>query len=92
MRQPSRRMKDVLDPVNDHGPAGALGNVHDALEPQKTGTAMLGQYFQEKRQCHGVDRRIAHDGIGLELSAVPRMHSPVGAASLRGPAAERDCS
>lgn len=78
MRKPSRRMKHMLDTVNDRGPARALGNIDDTFEAEESVTAMLGQHFEKKRQRYCVDRRIAHDSIGLNLRVVPRMHRAAG--------------
>jgi len=40
--EPGGRVKDVLDAVDHRRPIGALRNVHDALEAQQIGAAMLG--------------------------------------------------
>src|SRR5262249_59597955 len=43
--EPGGRVKDVLNAVDHRRPAGALRNVHDALEAQEIGAAMLGERF-----------------------------------------------
>ena len=45
--EPGGRVKDVLDAVDHRRPVGALRNVHDALEPQQIGAAMLGERFEK---------------------------------------------
>ena len=47
-RQPFQGMKDVLDPMNDGGPAGAFRDMHDPFEPQHIGPAMLGERFEKQ--------------------------------------------
>ena len=45
--EPRGRVKDVLDAVDHRRPVGALRNVHDALEAQQIGAAMLGERFEK---------------------------------------------
>jgi hypothetical protein len=45
--EPGGGVKDVLDAVDHRWPVGALRNVHDALEAQEIGAAMLGERFEK---------------------------------------------
>ena len=63
-------MKDMLHAV-DHGrPLRALGDVDDALEPQRDVAAMLGERFEKERQRDGPDRPISHDRKGRDVGVV----------------------
>jgi len=59
--QPARRMKHVLDAVNDSGPLRAFQDVHDALETEEIGTAVLRDGFEKEGQgyCKGSTRTTA---------------------------------
>ena len=65
--EPGGRVEDGLYAV-DHGrPLRALGNIHDALQPQQIPAAMFGQRFKKERQRNGLDRLRAHNRICLDL-------------------------
>ena len=63
-------MKDVLDAVDHRRPVRAFDDVDDAFEPQEIGTAMRGQRLEQQGQCHRADRRISHNGVGLDVERV----------------------
>ena len=54
--EPGRRMKDMLDAMDHRRPIGAFKNVHDALETEDIGAAVLGERFEKERQRHSLDR------------------------------------
>src|SRR5262245_23091385 len=45
--EPGGRVKHVLDAVDHRRPVGALRHIHDALEAQEIGAAMLGERFEK---------------------------------------------
>jgi hypothetical protein len=49
VRQPRGRMKDVLNTVDDRRSVGAFQDVHDALESQEIGAAMLRERLKKER-------------------------------------------
>jgi hypothetical protein len=63
-------MKHVLDAVNDGGPFRAFQDVHDALETEEIGTAVLRNSFEKERQRHCPQGLKAHQGIGLNSMMV----------------------
>ena len=46
--EPGGRMKDMLDAMDHRRPVGAFENVHDALETEDVGAAVLGERFEER--------------------------------------------
>jgi len=66
-------MKDVLNAVNDRRLVRTFQDVHDTLESQKIGTAMLGESLKKERQRHRLDRLSAQDRIGIDVMPVMRM-------------------
>src|SRR4051812_35153921 len=76
--QPGGRVKDMLDAVNHRWPVRALRNIHDALEAQEIGPAMLGECFEKQRQRDGPDRLGAHDGTGFDAGVMRGMRMSLG--------------
>ena len=47
--EPGGRVKDMLDAVDHRRSVGAFGNVHDALETEQIGAAVLCECFEKER-------------------------------------------
>ena len=80
--EPDRRMHHVLDPMDHQGTVRFLGDLHNALEAQDIGTAMLGERFEKEREHHSLDRFPAHDRIGFDLGIMASMRVALCRASL----------
>ena len=66
-------MKDMLDAVDHRWLIGVFKNVHDALESEHVGAAVLGERFEKECQRHSPDRFPAHDRIGFDVGIMASM-------------------
>ena len=70
MPEPSRRVENVLYPVDYSRLLRTLGDVHNPLEAKQVRAAMLGQCFEKERQRDSLDRLDARNRKGFDLGVM----------------------
>ena len=70
-RKPQRRVKHVLDPLDDDRPRGIVAECHYTLDAQEPGSVRLAQQFEEEIESSRRQRRLMADAEGADAGVMP---------------------
>jgi hypothetical protein len=69
-RKPQRRVKHMLDPLDDDRPRGIVAECHYTLDAQEPGSVRLAQQFEEEIESGRRQRRLVAHAEGANAGVV----------------------